>query len=201
MPSGWPSKFNGKEADSKIIGGCGVYPIKITNSLNVPGPAPRIAEDSDEAEDPDILDEVLYYFKARMMMASFPIEGPADRLTLYLTLYIQQMIKRLCPTVQGGPVLMEDAMRILNELATEEKIIGIGDSKFPFTSSFPTMTGEQRAQWDSYILQLRVELAQRVFDKVYAFPEVNEKKQKTGNKFWLVFGKQKFLEHCFEKFE
>ena len=201
MPSGWPSKWSGREV--KTLLGCGVYPIKFTaktGSQAVGGPAPAMPADPDEetGEVPqDILDEVMYCFKARMMMASFPMDGPGDRISLYLTLYIQQALKRLAPAMQES-VAEKDAMQLLTELA-KERIVGVGDAAFPFNAMYPsTIPADEKAEWNQYVLQLRLELAARIHAAVYAFPHGKDKR---ANKYWLVFGRQLFLGHCFEKAE
>ena len=39
-------------------------------------------------DDPDIVDEALDLFRITMMFANFKIEGPADRIIVYLTVFI-----------------------------------------------------------------------------------------------------------------
>ena len=66
-------------------------------------------------DDQDIIDEALYYFKANVFFKSYevkvsrylsmhytvsnhmgiPLQGPADRVLIYLTLYISECLKKL----------------------------------------------------------------------------------------------------------
>lgn len=40
---------------------------------------------------PDIVDEAVDYFRANVLFRSFEVKGPADRVLVYLTLFIQQV--------------------------------------------------------------------------------------------------------------
>lgn len=43
----------------------------------------------------DILDEALYYFKANVFFRTYEVKSEADRLLIYLTLYITECLKKL----------------------------------------------------------------------------------------------------------
>ena len=58
---------------------------------SVKGPAPKVHTDDEN----DVVAEALLYFRANVLFASFEIEGPADRLLIYLTFYISQCLDRL----------------------------------------------------------------------------------------------------------
>lgn len=53
------------------------------------GPAPK------EMGDSDVLDEALYYFKANVFFRTYEVKSEADRLLIYLTLYITECLKKL----------------------------------------------------------------------------------------------------------
>jgi actin related protein 2/3 complex subunit 3 len=182
------SRWNGYEETSFI--GCGVYPIKQTpKSGSNAGPAPRMDpvapnEDGVEEEQEDILDEALQFFKPHMLFRTYKIKGAADRLTLYLTMYINQCLKRLVG------VTREQAKNVLFTFANEP-ITAPGDASFPFTSFYPSPKDAAEVdKWKEYIRQLRLELTVRIIAAVYKFPEADN----TGSKFWMTFAKQTLLQ-------
>jgi actin related protein 2/3 complex subunit 3 len=46
--------------------------------------------------DPDVVDEAIAYFRANVMFRSFPVEGPADLVLAYLTVYISEVNLNSC---------------------------------------------------------------------------------------------------------
>ena len=42
----------------------------------------------------DIVDETLYAFRANMFLRNFEVKGAADKLLIYLTLYVSLCLKR-----------------------------------------------------------------------------------------------------------
>ena len=43
----------------------------------------------------DIIEEAIYYFKANIFFKNYEIKGDADRVLIYLTLYISECLKKL----------------------------------------------------------------------------------------------------------
>ena len=72
----------------KRIGNVAILPIKCT----VRGPGPCLPKDSPQA---DVIDEALAYFKANVFFRTYEIKSDADRVLIYLTLYIQDCLKKL----------------------------------------------------------------------------------------------------------
>jgi actin related protein 2/3 complex subunit 3 len=70
------------------IGNVAILPIKCT----VRGPAACLPKDSPNA---DVIDEALAYFKANVFFRTYEIKSDADRVLIYLTLYIQDCLKKL----------------------------------------------------------------------------------------------------------
>jgi hypothetical protein len=60
-------------------------------SYQVRGPAPCLPP----SDQPDIIDEALYYFKANVFFRTYEIKSEADRVLIYLTLYITECLKKL----------------------------------------------------------------------------------------------------------
>ena len=127
----------------------------------------------------DIIDEVLFFFKANVLFKHFEVKGPADRVLIYLTLYITQCLQKLekCPSkidgVKGLTAMAHETFRIP------------GDPGFALGSFFPAPASSQEGEMcRSYLKQVREELGRRLVDKVYG-------EDGQPSKFWLVFAKRK----------
>ena len=70
------------------IGNVAILPIK----CSVRGPGTCLPKDSPQA---DVIDEALAYFKANVFFRTYEIKSDADRVLIYLTLYIQDCLKKL----------------------------------------------------------------------------------------------------------
>lgn len=46
------------------------------------------------ADSRDIVEETLYNFRANVLFRNFEVKGPADKLLIYLTLFVCQCLKR-----------------------------------------------------------------------------------------------------------
>jgi actin related protein 2/3 complex, subunit 3 len=200
----YTSAFNGTEL--KVLLGCGVYPIAFSAKSGAAGAgteAPALPEaDAAAALEAgsfiDLVDECLYYFKARMMMKTFPVEGPADRVSLWLTLYLQNCMRRL--SKQQQPLSQSAAWSALQTLAAERQTVP-GDASYPFNSMYPKPPADAaaaKAEYDSlrdYAKQLRLEAGYRLVQRVYAHPGADG----GPNKFWMPFAKADLLGHMLEK--
>ena len=158
--------------DVKVVCGMGMFPIKTTTR----GPAP-LAPDAEE----DIIDEVIGFFKANVLFKHFEVKGSADRLLIYLTLYITQCLQRLekCPTQVEG-------VKALTAMAHETFRIP-GDPGFALGSFFPAPASAPEGELcRSYLKQVREEMGRRLVVKVYG-------EDGQPSKFWIVFAKRKFM--------
>ena len=129
----------------------------------------------------DILDEVVKTFRANVFFRNFEIKGPADRILIYLTLYVTQCLATIRPTMGK-----DDAKNALYQLAISNFAIP-GDGGFPLSGFFKAPSS--RAEGDQLrqaIQQYRWELGIRLVDAVY-------QDGKTPSKWWMCFTKRKFL--------
>jgi len=159
------------EVDVQQAAGISILPIVTTTR----GPAPLAPEGSD-----DIIDEVLGFFKANVLFKHFEVKGGADRLLIYLTLYVTQCLQKLekCPTPTDG-------IKALTAMAGENFRIP-GDTAFALGSFFPPPANAQEGELcRSYLKQVREEMGRRLVTKVYI--------EDGPSKFWLVFAKKKFM--------
>lgn len=180
------SAWNGFEEQQLL--GCGFYAIKQSSKHSV-GPAPKMdpvvvnPETNEETPQEDILDEILYNFKANMLFRSFPVDGAGDRLALILTQYIHTCLKRLVGVKKDQA---KNTMIILGM----ETFSAPTESGFLYASFYPAPKDAQEVEkWREYVKQLRMEMGFRVVRKVYAFPEEDQ----TGNKYWMQFARATFL--------
>ena len=162
------SQFKDEDA-ATIACGCAVLPIRTTcrgpapsltagtyrsdaaHPTRLAGPRARVRTRARPAPDgcstreraragkEDIIDEVLFFFKANVLFRNFEVRGSADRLLVYLTLYVTECLKR----VEAAPS-KADAVRALNNMALESFAIP-GDASFTLGPYFPTPENRQEA--------------------------------------------------------
>ena len=89
----------------------------------VRGPV-AILDKHDTADDMDIIDEALFYFRANVFFKTYEIQGDSDRVMIYLTLYITECLKKLQKCVKKSQALNE-----MHSLAINKFDIP-GDSNF-----------------------------------------------------------------------
>ena len=141
---------------------------------------PHAFPSSTPADEADIIDEVIGFFKANTLFKQFQPQGAGDRLLIYLTLYITECLKIIekCAT----PV---DAMKQLTSKAHESFKIP-GDAGFALGSFYPGPTTSQEADLcRGYLKQAREEIGRRLIEKVYV--------DGAPSKFWTTFAKRKFM--------
>lgn len=80
-------------------------------------------------DDPgDIVDEAISLFRANVLFRNFEIQGPADRVLIYLTLFIHQCLKRVEKKKSRA-----EAEKDLYSLASSPHVLP-GDSTWPLTT-------------------------------------------------------------------
>ena len=131
----------------------------------------------------DIIDEALAYFRANVFFKSFDIQSNADRVLIYVTLYISECLKRLTKISSK-----EVAYNELNTLAMSRFDIP-GDIGFPLNSVYAKPeTNEEADLLRQYFLQLRHEIGSRLVDRIY------DTENGKPSKWWLCFAKRKFMD-------
>lgn len=157
----------------QVIGNTAILPFK----TQFRGPAPM-----DNAQESDIIDEALYYFKSNVFFRTYEIKSEADRMLIYLTLYISECLKKLqkCSNKSQGT----------NEMYTLaiSKFDIPGDSSFPLNSVY----GKPKTQADAdvlraYLTQARQETGVRVCERVFG-------EDGKPSKWWLCFAKKRFMD-------
>ncbi|KAJ3251904.1 Actin- protein 2/3 complex subunit 3 [Boothiomyces macroporosus] len=167
MPA-YHSSFN--QTDAKVIS-IPILPIK-TKARQF---APNQLEEGD-----DIIDEALGLFRANTFFRNFDIKGGADKLLIYLTLYIQECLNKLSKlpnAIEGNKILQTHAV---------QNFPLPGDATFPLNSMFEKPLTRQDAEFlKGYLTQLRQELGQRLIERIY--------EDDKPSKWWMCFSKRKFM--------
>ncbi|KAK0079249.1 hypothetical protein PV325_001483 [Microctonus aethiopoides] len=161
-------------ANKASIANMALLPLKTT----IRGPAPICPTNTEL----DIIDEALYYFKSNVFFRTYEIKSEADRVLIYIILYITECLKRLqkCPT-------QNQAITEMYSLAYSKFDIP-GDPGFPLNSVYAKPdTPAEADQMRHYLQQIRHETATRLVEKVYSD---NGK----PSKWWLCFAKKKFMD-------
>mmetsp|Transcript_10281 Transcript_10281/g.13807 ORF Transcript_10281/g.13807 Transcript_10281/m.13807 type:complete len:178 (-) Transcript_10281:67-600(-) len=172
MPA-YHSSFNG--ANVKQVCSMGLLPLKTSYRGPAPPPNPQ------QQNSPDVIDEAIEFFKANVMFRNYDVQGPADRVLLYLTLYIHLCLTKIVNKAKS------DALNILYQLAISNFAIP-GDSNFALGGFVSNPANRSEADTvRQYITQLRQETGKRLCDFVYAYSE------STPDKFWMMWVKRKFL--------
>ncbi|PAA62009.1 hypothetical protein BOX15_Mlig006309g1 [Macrostomum lignano] len=161
----------------KLVGNMALLPLR----TKFRGPAPQEA-----SLEKDIIDEALFYFKANVFFKNYEIKSEADRVLIYLTLYILDVLKKV------------HRCQNKNQAAKEINAMGIAKFDIPGDPGFPRELNamyakpRDRAEDDAmrqYIQQLRQETGQRLLERL--FPgNPNEK----PSKWWICFSKRKFMD-------
>ncbi|KOC68956.1 Actin-related protein 2/3 complex subunit 3, partial [Habropoda laboriosa] len=141
------------------------------------GPAPPF-----NSKDQDIIDEALYFFKANVFFRTYEIKSEADRVLIYITLYITECLKRLqkCAT-------QTQAANEMYSLAISKFDIP-GDPGFPLNSVYAKPSNPMEADtMRQYLQQIRQETGVRLVEKVYG-------EDGKPSKWWLCFAKKKFMD-------
>lgn len=165
------SSFVNEEGVTKACG-CPLLPLK----SHIKGPAPISEQDRT-----DIVDEAITFFRANVFFRNFDIRSSADKLLIYLTLYINIALKRL----EGCRTLAEGTKAIIN--LGLEKVPVPGEAGFPFAGLFALPQSRQEAElFRNYLKQIREETSGRLLNCAY-------RPNGTPNKWWLAFAKRKFM--------
>ncbi|KAG6658652.1 hypothetical protein CIPAW_04G176700 [Carya illinoinensis] len=165
------SSFLDEEGITKACG-CPLLPLK----SHIKDPAPASDQDST-----DIVDEAITFFRANVFFRNFDIKSSADKLLIYLTLYINVALNRL----EGCRTLAEGTKAIIN--LGLEKVQVPEESGFPFPGLFPLAQYQQESELlRTYLKQIREETSGRLLSVAY-------RPNGTPNKWWLAFAKRKFM--------
>lgn len=149
----------------------------------------RVLDERHIVDELDIVDESLLYFKPNVFFKSYEIQSDADRVVIYLILYISECIKKILKCTN-----MEQARTELHALAMSRFPIP-GEPNFPLNSMFQRPSKPEHIElMSSYLLQLRQECSHRLLSRLYPDP-----RQEKPSKWWTCFAKRKFMDKSLSK--
>lgn len=132
--------------------------------------------------DEDLIDEALKFYRANVLFASYDVKGGADRVMIFVTLYISQCLIRMQKAGNKA-----SGNKILFDLA-KEKFPLPGESGWPLGGHI--LAPKNRTDEDlcrNYMKQLREETGIRLLERLYQHSE------DAPDKFWMGFSKRKFM--------
>ena len=106
MPS-YHSVFNKKDVSEKF---CGIPAFEFKEKKTPTLDATKLKVDINQIE-LDIIDEAIIYFRANVLFKNFNIDGDADKLLVYITVFIQKCLET--QTILRNKKLMKS---ILNQV-------------------------------------------------------------------------------------
>ncbi|CAI7600415.1 unnamed protein product [Penicillium pancosmium] len=175
-----------EDRDVPVIGNFPILPLRTRTrgpAYTLPTLPPNTADIdvAPDSESYDCVDEILSLFRANVLFRNFEINGPADRMLIYGTLFVSECLGKVKPTMTA-----REAEKALINAALDNFAIP-GDVSFPLNQAFEPPRDRQDAEsLRQYISQVRQEIAVRLHARLYPGGE-------GPSKFWLSFTKRKFM--------
>ena len=176
------------ELPDSIHASCGVPLLPLRTQTR--GPAPKTT-------DFDIVDEAIQYFRPNVLFRKYAIQSDADKLLIYLTLYISQCLKRLHQNqnqASSSSSSQQGNNNSKKNLMTEgaKLLFALAHDHFDITTGLGGIidgpkTFQEGETLKSYLAQCREEIGLRLVDHLY----VDEGTKM--NKFWMAFARKKFM--------
>ncbi|TIC10330.1 ARP2/3 complex, 21 kDa p21-Arc subunit [Wallemia mellicola] len=174
MPA-YHSVYN-EDTTAKQIGNTSILPFK--SQYRGVAPLPPNSEDY-----VDIITESILLFRANSLFRNFEIKGGADRLLIYLILFISDCIAKLSKTEPN----VNEASKQLHTLAVDSFALP-GEAGFPLNSLYAPAASRMDGDYlRSYLTQARVETVNRLIPIFYS------ESQDKPSKWWMAFNKRKFM--------
>mmetsp|Transcript_1915 Transcript_1915/g.5060 ORF Transcript_1915/g.5060 Transcript_1915/m.5060 type:complete len:180 (+) Transcript_1915:34-573(+) len=170
------SEFNKTEA--KTCFGASLLPFR----TSCKGPVNTSKVGIFDGEGDDIVEEAINYYRYNVFFRSFEVQGGADRVLIYLTLFISSCLARI-EKISG----VKDAEKALQAFAWEGIAVP-GQQGFPFNAFFEAAKSPGEADdFKAYLKQLREETAMRLVARVYGGDGA-------PSKLWVPgFSRRKFM--------
>lgn len=138
---------------------CGAPVLPLSSKATTTGPAPIVNQDFD-----DIIDEAIEVFRVVCLFKTkFDIDSPADKVLVYVTLWIHKCLQVLHCEEKSSAELPET----LYECASYDLSLP-GEADFPLNHLFSAAKDQrERNLCQAYLKQLRQETAKRISPLLY----------------------------------
>lgn len=131
----------------------------------------------------DIIDEAIGYFKANIFFKNYEVKTPADRVLIYITLYITECLKKLQKCTSKAQALKDMQTMAITNFSIP------GEAGFPLNAMYGKPRDRSEAdQARAYLIQIRQETGARMVEKVMD-PATDK-----PSKWWMCFVKRKFMD-------
>ncbi|PWY88069.1 ARP2/3 complex subunit Arc18 [Aspergillus sclerotioniger CBS 115572] len=170
-----------EDRDVPVIGNFPVLPLRTRTR----GPAYTLPRSPYRRPRSARRQRILSLFRANVLFRNFEINGPADRMLIYGTLFISECLGKVKPAMTA-----REAEKALINVALDHFAIP-GDVSFPLNQAFEPPRDRQDAETlRSYLSQVRQEIAIRLHARLYPGGV-------GPSKWWLSFAKRKFMGKSF----
>ncbi|GLI79802.1 subunit of the Arp2/3 complex [Penicillium ochrochloron] len=134
-----------EDRDVPVIGNFPILPLRTRTrgpAYTLPALPPNTLDMdvTPESESYDCVDEILSLFRANVLFRNFEINGPADRMLIYGTLFISECLGKVKPTMNA-----REAEKALINAALDSFAIP-GDVSFPLNQAFEPPRDRQDAE-------------------------------------------------------
>ncbi len=169
--------FNGNE---NCKNSCSIPQLPF-KANRIPNIDPSQLKKDVQETDLDIIDEAIIYFRANVLLKNFPMKGDADKLLVYITVFIQK-----CLEVISNDTDVNKAKSNLKNLIDDAEYNP--NNKSHFFNSLVTINNSEITELQNYLKSVRKEVVNRMqyllFDALWGTLDL---------KFWLMFAKRRFM--------
>ena len=131
----------------------------------------------------DIIDEAILYFRANVFFKNFAIEGDADKVLVYLTVFIQKILER------GNVPDEKKSREIIKGLVEKCEYVKKSENFFNLLVT-DDHNASSMTNLQNYLRELRAETVDRMINILFDNPIT-----KMDRKFWMQLGKKKFMNY------
>ncbi len=134
----------------------------------------------------DIIDEALIYFRANVLFKNFPIKSDADRLLIYITVFISKCLEA-CWNAGNDYDKAKNSMKFLVDDCEWSPFL-----KSHFLNNLLTVQQNEINELQIYLKKIRKETMMRMVYVLYESPS-----KTVDLKYWVGYGRKKFLGYEF----
>ncbi|GAA6054874.1 hypothetical protein JCM3770_004263 [Rhodotorula araucariae] len=186
MPA-YHSSWNDDAQGARQVGNVALLPF----ASRIRGAAPTYHPT--EAAQPDIIDEALALFRPNSLFRNFEIKGNADRVLIYLILFIGDCLGKIA---QARTWTAQDALKQLTTHALGHFTLP-GEPGFPMNQVFQGPAPGDRVGADAiraYLVHARQETVLRLVEQhVYNPQDESTAGGAKPSKWWMAFQKRRFM--------